>query len=66
MNSYSGTYRRHPIDMSRRSKDSPWGFTVWDKDGGVLADGYTKEPMTRKEAIQYAVRAAGLIKNKTP
>jgi len=61
-NQHYATYKGCTVSVLRDHKSRPWTFIISAPDGTYLADGYTKEPMTMREAILYAVNAAGLWK----
>lgn len=49
--------------VERDHKTEPWAFLVTAPSGLNVADGYTKEPMTLREAIIHALTGAGLWQN---
>jgi hypothetical protein len=62
-NGFYITYKGHRAVIERDSDKSPWAFLVMAPDGGILADGYTKRPMSMQEAIIHALTSACLLHN---
>lgn len=65
-NDFYGQYKGHTVLLGRSNKNSVWGYTVIAPDGTYAADGYTKEPMTVRDAIKIALRSAALWNPTTP
>ena len=63
-NGFYGSYKGNDVILERDHKNTAWAFTITASSGSYLADGYTKEPMEMREAILYALKAAGLWQNE--
>jgi hypothetical protein len=63
-NCFYGMYKGCTVSILRDHKSRPWTFLVSATNGRTLADGFTKEPMTLREAIVHAVKGAGLWEGK--
>lgn len=67
-NTFHGTYRRHTIELDRKSRREEWYVRVWGEDGIYAADGYWRDShgKTIREAILHALEGSLLWKRPAP